>query len=111
VPEDATLAAALVEMTRAGLGMTAVVTAERRVAGIYTDGDLRRTLEKDGDLRRIRIADVMTSHPHAIGPERLAVEAVERMDSLRINQLLVVDDEGMLVGALNTHDLLQARVI
>jgi len=111
VPEDATLAAALVEMTRAGLGMTAVVTAERRVAGIYTDGDLRRTLERDGDLRRIRIADVMTSHPHAIGPERLAVEAVERMDSLRINQLLVVDDEGMLVGALNTHDLLQARVI
>ncbi|GAB4181260.1 MAG: KpsF/GutQ family sugar-phosphate isomerase [Rhodocyclaceae bacterium] len=111
VPDNATLADALVEMTRAGLGMTAVVSAGRRVAGIYTDGDLRRTLEKDGDLRRIRIADVMTRNPRTIAPGRLAVEAVEMMDSLRINQLLVVDAQGELVGALNTHDLLQARVI
>ncbi|GAB4443122.1 MAG: KpsF/GutQ family sugar-phosphate isomerase [Rhodocyclaceae bacterium] len=111
VPDTATLADALVEMTRAGLGMTAVVSAGRRVAGIYTDGDLRRTLEKEGDLRRIRIADVMTRNPRTIAPGRLAVEAVEMMDSLRINQLLVVDAQGELVGALNTHDLLQARVI
>ena len=111
VREEATLAEAILEMSRKGLGMTGIEDEAHHLLGIYTDGDLRRTLEKDGDLRRIRIADVMTSHPHAIGPERLAVEAVERMDSLRINQLLVVDDEGMLVGALNTHDLLQARVI
>lgn len=111
VPESATLAQALIEMTRAGLGMTAVLATDGRLAGIYTDGDLRRTLGTAGDVRRIRIADVMTRQPRTIGPERLAAEAVEMMDSLRINQLLVVDDTGALVGALNTHDLLQAKVI
>ena len=109
--EDATLIEALVEMTRGGMGMTAVLAPGRTVAGIYTDGDLRRTLNKVGDIRGARIVDVMTRDPRTIAAERLAVEAVEMMDRLRINQILVVDAEGALVGALNTHDLMRAKVI
>ncbi|HMX15202.1 MAG TPA: KpsF/GutQ family sugar-phosphate isomerase [Rhodocyclaceae bacterium] len=102
---------ALLEMSRGGLGMTIVQDSEGRLAGIFTDGDLRRSLERLGDLREIPVRKVMTTHPHSIGPDRLAVEAVEMMDRLRINQLLVLDARGAVVGALNMHDLFRAKVI
>ena len=91
--------------------MTIVQDSEGRLAGIFTDGDLRRSLERLGDLREIPVRKVMTTHPHSIGPDRLAVEAVEMMDRLRINQLLVLDARGAVVGALNMHDLFRAKVI
>jgi arabinose-5-phosphate isomerase len=90
--------------------MTAIV-ADGRLQGIFTDGDLRRAFEKQLDLREARIAALMHPRPYTIQPERLAVEAVEMMERHRINQLLVVDAAGELVGALNMHDLFQAKVI
>ncbi|HRQ45977.1 MAG TPA: KpsF/GutQ family sugar-phosphate isomerase [Rhodocyclaceae bacterium] len=110
VHEAALLTDALLEMTRGGLGMTAVISGDGCVIGIFTDGDLRRTLERGVDVRSTALGDVMTRHPQTIGPDALAVEAVEVMERLRINQLLVVGD-GILVGALNMHDLMQAKVI
>lgn len=111
VPQDATLAQALLTMTRGGMGMTAVVTPAHHVVGIFTDGDLRRALDRGTDIKGARIADVMTRNPRTIHPEALAVEVVEKMEQLKINQILVVDRAGRLVGALNTHDLLRAKVI
>jgi arabinose-5-phosphate isomerase len=107
----ATLMEAVREVTRGKLGMTAIIDDERRVAGIFTDGDIRRTLEKGRDFGQTRIADVMTPDPQVISPDKLAAEAVELMERYRINQMLVVDDEGRLVGALNMHDLFRAKVI
>jgi arabinose-5-phosphate isomerase len=111
VREAALLTDALLEMTRGGLGMTAVISGDGSVIGIFTDGDLRRTLERGVDVRSTALGDVMTRHPQTIGPDALAVEAVEVMERLRINQLLVVGPDGILVGALNMHDLMQAKVI
>jgi arabinose-5-phosphate isomerase len=111
VGESATLAEALLVMSRGGLGMTAIVDASNRVAGIYTDGDLRRTLERGGDFRAIGIAEVMKRGPRSIAADALAVEAAQLMETHRINQLLVVDAQGVLIGALNTHDLMRAKVI
>lgn len=111
VHEAALLTDALLEMTRGGLGMTAVISGDGNVIGIFTDGDLRRTLERGVDVRSTALGDVMTRHPQTIGPDALAVEAVEVMERLRINQLLVVGPDGVLVGALNMHDLMQAKVI
>ncbi len=111
VPQDATLKTALVEMTQKGLGMTAVVDATGQVAGLFTDGDLRRALEHALDLQQARIAELMTPSPKTIREDALAVAAVEKMDSLKINGLLVVDANGLLVGALNMHDLLKAGVV
>ncbi|OFZ97699.1 MAG: arabinose-5-phosphate isomerase [Betaproteobacteria bacterium RIFCSPLOWO2_02_67_12] len=111
VAERATLRKALEEMTRGGLGMTAIVGARHRVKGIFTDGDLRRTLKKVSNLRAARIDRVMTPNPRTIRPDALAVEAVELMERHKINQLLVVDEAGALVGALNMHDLFRAKVI
>lgn len=91
--------------------MTAVVSPEHRVIGIVTDGDLRRAFARNLDLRALTVSDIMGREPRAIGPERLAVEAVEMMEQHRINQLPVVDETGMLVGALNMHDLFKAKVI
>lgn len=91
--------------------MTAVVDDAGRVAGIFTDGDLRRVLERDGDFRRLPIVDVMTRNPRTIAPDHLAVEAVELMERHRINQMLVVDEHGALIGALNMHDLFSKKVI
>ncbi|PAJ79144.1 arabinose 5-phosphate isomerase KdsD [Burkholderia ubonensis] len=108
---DATLSDALFQITAKRLGMTAVVGADGKVAGIFTDGDLRRVLERDGDFRRLPIADVMTRQPRTIGPDHLAVEAVELMERHRINQMLVVDADGALIGALNMHDLFSKKVI
>jgi len=111
VEASATLAAALLEMTRASMGMVIIVDAARHVAGIFTDGDLRRAIERVGDLRTAAVADVMTRQPRAIAPERLAVEAVEMMERFKTFVLPVTDATGMLVGALNMHDLFRAKVV
>ena len=111
VDRDASLKAALFEMTQKGLGMTAVVEADGKVAGLFTDGDLRRALEHTIDLQQAKIADLMTRNPKTIRADELAVAAVEKMDTLKINGLLVVDTDHILVGALNMHDLLKAGVV
>lgn len=111
VPLDATLSDALFQITAKRMGMTAVIDDANRVAGIFTDGDLRRVLGRDGDFRRLPIVDVMTRHPRTIAPDHLAVEAVELMERHRINQMLVVDERGALIGALNMHDLFSKKVI
>jgi arabinose-5-phosphate isomerase len=111
VPERATLSEAMLEMTRGKIGMTAVLDAANRVSGIFTDGDLRRTLEKITDIKGTRMADVMSRNPRTIRPEALAAEAVHLMETYKVNQLLVVDARGELVGALNMHDLFRAKVI
>lgn len=101
---------ALIAMTKGNLGMTAVTDDNGCLRGIFTDGDLRRALERLGDLRTVPVAEVMTPHPTVIEPERLAVEAVQRMEQRKINSLLVVAD-GKLAGALNMHDLFRAKVV
>lgn len=111
VPERATLKEAVLEMTRGRIGMTAVLDAAGRIRGIFTDGDLRRALERITDFNSTRVAEVMSPGPRTIRPEALAVEAVEIMESHKVNQLLVVDAGGELVGALNMHDLFRAKVI
>jgi len=111
VVQDASLAAAVLEISRKGLGMTAIVDDARRVLGIYTDGDLRRTLEKKLDFNSTPIGEVMSKGPRSIGPDALAAEAVQIMELHNISQMLVVDAENKLVGALNMHDLLHAKVI
>lgn len=111
VPRGASLAAALIEMSAKGMGMTAIVDEENRASGIFTDGDLRRALERVADLRGTVIDSVMGRSPRTIAPDRLAVEAVQLMEQFKINQLLVVDAAGKLVGALNMHDLMRAKVI
>lgn len=98
-------------MSRKRLGMTAVVDADNRLIGLFTDGDLRRALDTDLDVRSARIADVMTRGPRTIGADQLAAEAAQLMEAHKITGLLVVDAEGHLVGALNIHDLLRARVV
>jgi arabinose-5-phosphate isomerase len=111
VPETALLTEALLEMSRKGLGMTAVVGNADRLLGLFTDGDLRRALDKTLDIRAAKVAEVMTRNPRTIGPEKLAAEAVQMMDQHKINGLMVVDADGRLVGALNMHDLLRAGVV
>ena len=107
----ATVRDALFQLTAKRMGMTAIVDDHDRVEGIFTDGDLRRVLERDGDFRELPIASVMTHAPRTIGADHLAVEAVELMERHRINQMLVVDDAGKLIGALNMHDLFSKKVI
>jgi arabinose-5-phosphate isomerase len=111
VPADASFKQAVLEISRGRMGMTAVLDTDSRVRGIFTDGDLRRALEKGVDLERTRISDVMTPGPRTIRPEALAVEAVQIMERHKVNQLLVVDRDGRLAGALNMHDLFRAKVI
>jgi arabinose-5-phosphate isomerase len=112
VGPEATVSEALVEMSRKRLGMTAVVDADRRLLGLYTDGDLRRSLDDaDVDLRTTPIARVMTKAPKTIDAGALAVEAAQLMEAHKISGLLVVDAEQRVVGALNIHDLLRARVV
>jgi arabinose-5-phosphate isomerase len=111
VRETASAREALIEMTRGGMGMTAIVDASGTVRGIFTDGDLRRALEKGGDFGAAPITSVMTAAARSIAPEALAAEAVQLMEKHKINQMLVVDRRGTLVGALNMHDLFRARVI
>src|SRR5205085_5219068 len=102
---------AISEITRGRLGMTAVVDADRRAHGIFTDGDLRRALEKGVDFGAAKVDDVMTRAPRSLSPDALAVEAVQLMEAHKISQLLVVDDSGVLLGELNMHDLFRAKVI
>jgi arabinose-5-phosphate isomerase len=111
VAHTATAQEAMLEVSRGQMGMTTVLDAEGRVVGIFTDGDLRRSLEKGADLRRTPIAEVMTRGPRTIGPGKLAAEAVEIMERFKVNQLVVVDDNYKLLGALNMHDLFRAKVI
>lgn len=101
----------LFEITRKGLGMTAVVDSEDRVLGIYTDGDLRRTLDARRDLTATPIGDVMTRNVKTVGEDMLAAEAVRLMETFAITALLVVDEANRVVGAFNVHDLLQAGVV
>ena len=111
VAADVPLTQALLAMTAGGLGMTAIVDAAGLSQGIFTDGDLRRALEKGADVRVARVSEVMTHNPRSIGPGALAVEAAEVMERMRISQLLVIDEHGRLAGALTTHDLMLAKVI
>jgi arabinose-5-phosphate isomerase len=111
IDHDASLKVALLEMTKKGLGMTAVVDSAGKVAGVFTDGDLRRALEHALDLQQARVVDLMTHNPKTIHADALAVAAVEKMETLKINGLLVVNDDHVLVGALNMHDLLKAGVV
>ncbi|MES2670968.1 MAG: KpsF/GutQ family sugar-phosphate isomerase [Pseudomonadota bacterium] len=112
VGTDATLSDALLEMSRKRLGMTAVVDADGRLMGLYTDGDLRRSLaDPSTDVRETRIEKLMTRTPVTIDADALAVEAAQLMEAHKINALLVIDGERRVVGALNIHDLLRARVV
>ena len=111
VPESATLKEAILEMSRGRIGMTAVLDGAGKVRGIFTDGDLRRTLARISDLGSVRVGEVMSTGPRSIRPEALAAEAVQIMETHKVNQLLVVDGRGELVGALNMHDLFRAKVI
>ncbi len=112
VGPDASLTEALVEMTHKGLGMTAIVDAEGRLLGVFTDGDLRRAVDDDDvDLRTTPVARLMTPMPKTIAADRLAIEAARLMEAHKIHALLVVDADQRVVGALNIHDLLRARVV
>jgi len=111
IRENAMLGDAIMEISRKGVGMTAIVDAGQHVLGIYTDGDLRRTLERKLDFNSTPISSVMSANPRCISPDSLAAEAVQRMEQYNINQMLVVDEQNKLVGALNMHDLLHAKVI
>jgi arabinose-5-phosphate isomerase len=112
VGPDATVKETVVEMSRKRLGMTAIVDADDRLLGVFTDGDLRRALDDaDVDLRSARVGDLMGKSPKVIGPHALAVEAAQLMEAHKISALVVVDGQRRVVGALNIHDLLRARVV
>lgn len=111
VAEQAMLSYALTEMTHKGLGLMAVVNAENQPIGIFTDGDLRRAFANGTHADTAKITDVMHANPNTIHADQLAVEAVEMMETNKINGLLVIDDAGKLVGAFNMHDLLKAKVV
>ena len=111
VPDSAFISLALLEMTEKKLGMTAIVDAGNRVIGIFTDGDLRRTLAKNLDIQSTAIREVMTSQCAVISEDILAAEAMQIMEQKKINALIVVDDQQLAVGALNMHDLIQAGIV
>ena len=111
VSPTATLRDALMEMTRKGLGMTAIVENEQHIKGVFTDGDLRRALDKQVDIHSTIITEVMTTSCQTVSTNSLAVDALSLMDSHQITALLVVDDQQTLVGVLHMHDLLRARVV
>jgi arabinose-5-phosphate isomerase len=111
VTVDATVTQALFEITGKGMGMTAVIASDGALAGIFTDGDLRRCLPKLGNIETARVADFMTRTPLVIGADALAVDAVSLMEEKRKNLLLVLNAKRELIGALNMHDLLLAKVV
>jgi arabinose-5-phosphate isomerase len=111
VRADVKLTEALLEITQKGMGMTAIVDADDKPVGVFTDGDLRRMIEKVQDFSKVVIGDVMHANPRSISPEKMAVDAVAVMEQYRINQMLVTDAAGKLVGALHIHDLTRAKVI
>lgn len=111
VSEGTTLSGALLEISRKGLGMTTVVDAKGQLTGVFTDGDLRRTLDKSVDIHNTVIEQVMTRNGKTIAADQLAAEALKIMEDMKINALPVTGDNGELVGAINMHDLLRAGVI
>ena len=111
VTPDTLLAAGLVEMSAKGLGLTAVVGADERVLGVFTDGDLRRALDKRVDLHTATMRQAMTAGARTIGPRELAAAAALLMETHRVTALLVVDTQQRLIGALNVHDLMRAGVV
>jgi arabinose-5-phosphate isomerase len=108
---QASLQEALLEMTAKRMGMVITLDANNKVVGIFTDGDLRRLLEKSTNLDGVTLKEATTSAPRTIPPELLAEEAIEMMEKYRINHLVVADNNGTLLGALNLHDLFAAKVI
>jgi arabinose-5-phosphate isomerase len=111
IGSEASLRDGLVEMTRKGLGMTVVVDDAGRLAGVFTDGDLRRTLDQGADVRTTPMREVMTPHGKSIGPDELAAEAMRVLEMKKITALLVIEPENELVGVLHIHDLLRAGVV
>lgn len=111
VKAETRLPDALLEITQKGMGMTAIVDDDGKPLGVFTDGDLRRMIEKVQDFSKVVIRDVMHVNPRSISPDKLAVDAVAIMEQFRINQMLVTDHDGKLVGALHIHDLTRAKVI
>ncbi len=111
VPESAFISQALLEMTEKKLGMTAIVNKDKQVIGIFTDGDLRRTLGKSLDIQNTAISEVMTSQCAVISEDILAAEAMQIMEQKKINALIVVDKQQFAIGALNMHDLIRAGIV
>jgi arabinose-5-phosphate isomerase len=108
---DAPFTELMREMSSKGLGASAVVDAQGQVCGIFTDGDLRRLVEKGRDLRDLRAQEVMHPSPRTVGADALAAQAAAIMEQHRITSVLVVDEQGRLIGALNSNDLMRAKVI
>src|SRR5690606_12400480 len=108
---DAPVSVALAEMSRKSMGMTAVLDDDGKAVGIFTDGDLRRLITRVGDLRAAVVSDGMSVSPRHIDPDALAAEAAALMDENKLSQLLVIDTNGALVGALHMHDLMAAKVV
>jgi arabinose-5-phosphate isomerase len=101
-----------VEMSSKGMGMTAVIDADTRVVGIFTDGDLRRSLDHVSNFSTTRIDSLMTRTPRSIGADVLAIDCIERMEQVpKVSQLLVLDADAKLIGALHLHDLFRAKVV
>ena len=111
VPPSASISNAILEITKKGLGMTAVVSPDHKLLGIFTDGDLRRLIEQGLDLRGLMVSEVMNSAPKCISADKLAVEAVRMMEVSHISQVVVTDADNFIVGALNFHDLFEAKVV
>ena len=111
IAPDAPLSAGLLEMSRKGLGMTVVVDSGQHILGVFTDGDLRRALDRQIDVHATLMRAVMTTHAKSIGARELAAEAAHLMELHRITALAVADAEGRLIGALNVHDLMRAGVV
>lgn len=111
VTQTASIFEALEEISRKGMGMTAVLDAEGRAIGIFTDGDLRRLIERKGDVRNLSVTEGMSRNPRHIQAEALAVDAAVIMDSHKLTQMLVSDEQGKLIGALHMHDLMTAKVV
>ena len=111
VPATALIGSALLEMTEKKLGMTAIVDESNRIIGIYTDGDLRRTLARNIDIQNTTISEVMTPQCALISANILAAEAMQIMEQKKINALIVVDEQNIAVGALNMHDLIRAGIV
>ena len=111
VGSDSSLADALIEMSAKGLGMTAIIDDAQHILGVFTDGDLRRVLSAGADLRHAKIIDLMKRNPRTIEADRLAAEAVQQMETMRINGMLVADRQNRLLGVFNMHDLLRAGVL
>lgn len=111
VSEQAMLTEALVEMTNKGMGMTSVVNSQGQLLGVYTDGDLRRTLDGGFDIRQTKIKEVMTRNCKTIDQQALAVECLETMEKYKITSLLIVDEQQVPIGAIHMHDLLRAGIV